>query len=43
MLMLVRACNAAVGVATQSDENEWGGDWSELCGSVFDSKWVVGM
>lgn len=30
MLMLVKACNAADGVATQSDKNEWGGEWSEL-------------
>jgi len=30
MLVLVKTCNAAVDVATQSDENEWGGDWSEL-------------
>lgn len=41
MLMLLRACNAAVGVAIQSDKNEWGGDWSRVV--MFDGKRVVGM
>lgn len=34
----VKACNAAVGVAIQSDKNEWGGDWSGVVGVCLMAK-----